>query len=29
MLNATELHVSQTVSIDTRHLGYVSLMEAV
>lgn len=26
---ATEPHVSQTVSIDTRRLGYVPLMEAV
>ena len=29
MLTATESHASQTVSIDTRHLGYVPLMEAV
>ena len=29
MPTATEPHASQTVSSETRHLGYVPLMEAV
>ena len=29
MLTATEFHASQTVSIDTRRLGYVQRMEVV
>lgn len=29
MLAATEFHISQTVRIDTRRLGYVQRMEAV